>query len=358
MARHLCTRPGHATEFKKKALTYTKPAQLENLTQWLQQEYGSHAVAIALVSGQEVHYHLHGQADVDNAQAVNRATLFEIGSVTKPLTALAALSEVIAGNWQLNKAVAQQVLLPQLAGHQYTLADLLSHRSGLPRLPANFPLHDLTNPYADYGREQLLAVLSTNVGSQPFSYSNFGYGLVGFLLSEQLSQPYAKVMQQRVFQRLNMQTASVPVNDANVTDSQVSTGLAMLATGYAINAEPVSHWQFDSLAGAGAVVASIDDMAAMLTTLFTKMDTDPVLAAWLSPLALPDAPAMTPGWMINEQGWLWHASQTAGFCSLVVFAPEQQKGVVILTNIAQPVTGWGMALFKQWLSVTTLPGAA
>lgn len=59
---------------------------------------------------------------------------------------------------------------------------------------------------------------------------------------------------------------------------------------------------------------------------------------------------MTPGWMLSQQDWLWHAGQTAGFCSLVVFDPRQQKGVVILTNIAVPVTTQGFTLFEQWLA--------
>ncbi|MBU2069961.1 MAG: beta-lactamase family protein [Gammaproteobacteria bacterium] len=349
MARYLCTGAGGAAKFKKKALNDVELPRLENLSEWLQQEFGQHAVAIALVSAADVHYKLHGLADVASLQPANRGTLFEIGSVTKPLTALAVLDEVAAGRWRLDVQLAEQFKLPLLATQRYTLADLLSHRSGLPRLPENLPLHDLTNPYAGYGRAELIAALGNSAETQQFAYSNLGYGLLGWLLSESLAQSYAKLMQHKVFHRLNMRTARVPAPAADL--------LPGLATGYAINAEPVLHWQFDSLAGAGAVVASIEDMAAMLQTIFAKAETDAVLAAWLTPLPLTDLPAMTPGWMLNEQEWLWHAGQTAGFSSLVVFSPKQQKGLVILSNIARPVTEVGMVLFEQWLLSPDKQGA-
>ena len=131
-----------------------------------------------------------------------------------------------------------------------------------------------------------------------------------------------------------------------------------LARGYAINGEQVANWQFDSLAGAGAVIASIEDMAGMLKHIFATANTDPLLQLWLTPLPLSDQPAMTPGWMLTSKGWHWHAGQTAGFSSLVVFDPTQQKGLVILSNIALPVTEQGMALFADWLaksSTTLLP---
>jgi CubicO group peptidase (beta-lactamase class C family) len=355
MARHLYSRPGHATEFKKKALTPTEPLTLQQLPGWLQQEFGQHGVAIALIDGQQVQYQLHGLADTGQQRVVSRETLFEIGSVSKPLTALAVLSVAAQQNWQLERPLAQQFAMPELATHQYTLTELLTHRSGLPRLPANLPLDDLRNPYARYHDNELRAALTTtDFTERQFGYSNYGYGLLGWLLATELKQSYAELMQQRVFQPLAMPTAKVQLSLP--AHAGTPPALSKLARGYAINGEQVANWQFDSLAGAGAVVASIEDMAGMLQQIFANANTDPLLQLWLTPLQLNDQPAMTPGWMLTAKGWHWHAGQTAGFSSLVVFDPTQQKGLVILSNIALPVTEQGMALFADWLakSATTL----
>lgn len=315
-------------------------------------------MAIALVDGQQVQYQLHGLTDTQPqaaSQAVDRQTLFEIGSVTKPLTALAVLSLVQQERWQLDLPLAQQFAHPELAKHQYSLTNLLTHRSGLPRLPANLPLDDLRNPYASYHDNQLRAALTTtDFTERHFGYSNYGYGLLGWLLATELKQSYAELMQQRVFQPLAMPTAKVQLSLPEHTGT--APAWPKLARGYAINGEQVANWQFDSLAGAGAVIASIEDMAGMLKHIFATANTDPLLQLWLTPLPLSDQPAMTPGWMLTTKGWHWHAGQTAGFSSLVVFDPTQQKGLVILSNIALPITEQGMALFADWLakSATTL----
>ena len=255
MARYLYSRPGHATEFKKKALTPTEPLTLQQLPGWLKQEFGQHGVAIALIDGQQVQYRLHGLADTGQQQAVSGETLFEIGSVSKPLTALAVLSAAAQQHWQLEQPLAQQFPRPELATHQYTLTELLTHRSGLPRLPANLPLDDLRNPYASYHDNELRAALTTtNFTERQFGYSNYGYGLLGWLLATELKQPYAELMQQRVFQPLAMPTAKVQLSLPELAGT--SSGLSKLARGYAINGEQVANWQFDSLAGAGATCCS------------------------------------------------------------------------------------------------------
>lgn len=284
-------------------------------------------------------YHLHGLVEVAKQTAVTSRTRFEIGSVSKPLTALAALTLVQSGQWQLQQPVATLTPLSSLKTHQYSLADLLTHRSGLPRLPGNMPLDNAVDPYAGYTEGDLFAAAqNTEFGSNSFSYSNFGYGLVGALLAHHLQQPFAEVMQQRVFTLLKMKTAAIQYSGGQFAD---------LATGYAVNDAPVAHWQFDSMAGAGAVIASIEDMAAMLQSIFAADKHDALIKRWLEPLTEDADVAMTAGWML-ENDIRWHAGQTGGFTSFVGFDPTREVGIVILTNMAVPVTTAGFTLLQQW----------
>ncbi|MCC5452711.1 beta-lactamase family protein [Rheinheimera sp. UJ51] len=327
---------------KKKPVTQPLTPTLSKMSEWLSAEFGQHGVAIAWVDGQAVRYQLHGQANVAKQQAVSQNTMFEIGSITKPLTALAIIKQLQQGKWQLDTPLAQQSPLPELATHRYSLAELLTHRSGLPRLPANLPLDDLSNPYASYDEAALKAALAkTEFAEKAFGYSNFGYGLLGYLAGQQAKMPYASVMLQQVLQPLGMKTAGVQTGKQSYKD---------LASGYAISADTVPNWQFDSLAGAGAVVASIEDMATMLRHIFQHHAKDKALQQWLTALPTAEQPAMTPGWMLTEQQWLWHNGQTAGFFSLVIFDLKTEKGLVLLTNIAIPVTEQGFALFNEWLA--------
>lgn len=296
-------------------------------------------MAIALVHDQQVQYRLHGLADVATQTAVTNTTRFEIGSISKPLTALAALTLVQSGRWQLQQPVAMLSELTQLEQHRYSLTDLLTHRSGLSRLPANMPLDNAIDPYTGYTEAALFdAVASADFGQKVFRYSNFGYGLLGVLVAKQLRQPYAEVMRQRVFTPLNMTTAAIQHSGSEFTD---------LATGYAINDAAVAHWQFDSMAGAGAVVASVEDMAAMLQAIFAASEDNAAIKRWLEPITADTDVAMTPGWML-ENDVRWHAGQTGGFSSFVGFDPARKLGIVILSNIAVPVTAAGFTLLQQW----------
>ncbi|WNO61536.1 serine hydrolase domain-containing protein [Rheinheimera sp. MMS21-TC3] len=340
MARNLCSRNGYAANAKKKALAASKILpSISTLSSWLTNEFNQHAVAIAFIAGQDVKYHFHGLADLATATALNNDTKFEIGSISKPLTALATLAVAKENGWQLEQPLSSLFSLPQFSKHQYTLAELISHRSGLPRLPTNISVDDMTDPYANYNLTNLLeAAARTEFSDRTFHYSNYGYGILGSLLTHDLKQSYSDIMHQRVFKALDMTTAVVQTVGVNIDK---------LATGYAINGEPVPHWHFDSMAGAGSIVASIDDMVAMLQTVFKQKDQNSIIERWLTPLTLADKPAMTVGWMLNND-LLWHNGQTSGFASFIAFNPKQQVGIVVLSNIAIPVNELGLLLLKEW----------
>lgn len=294
-------------------------------------------MAIALVRDQQIEYRLHGFADIDHKVAVRKDSLFEIGSVTKPLIALASLSMLQNGQWALEQSIPALVALKP--SHKYSLAALLTHRSGLPRLPANMPLHDLTAPYATYKKDDLLQSLQqTQLGDADFSYSNYGYGLLGFLLELSLQQPLADIMRQRVLRPLAMNSAELQVPGYNNKNR---------ASGYALNGQKMAHWHFDALAGAGAVVASVEDMAQMLSSIFRLQQTDALIRQWLTPLDVDGEPKMTPGWM-SDKNWLWHSGQTAGFSSVVVFDPQLKTGIVILSNLSAPLNRQGFELAQQF----------
>ena len=92
-------------------------------------------------------------------------SLFEIGSISKTFTGLILARMVAEGKVRLDEPVRE--LLPagtvkKPAGREITLLDLVTHHSGLPRMPDNFHPADQDNPYADYGPEQLYAYVKSH----------------------------------------------------------------------------------------------------------------------------------------------------------------------------------------------------
>src|SRR6267142_1574868 len=100
-------------------------------------------------------------ADPNSQRPYDEHTAFEIGSVTKTMTA-ALLAEIIA---------AGEVALND------TIAEIVTHTSGLPALPANYRPPDINNPYAGATERDLLdALAASRLAREPGSkweYSNF-----------------------------------------------------------------------------------------------------------------------------------------------------------------------------------------
>src|SRR5215472_1334549 len=184
-------------------------------------------------------------------------TVFEIGSVSKVFTSLLLADmvkrkEVTLGD-PAAKYLPERVRLPERSGKSITLLDLSTHRSGLPRLPGNLKPKDPRNPYAGYSVDDLYQFLSgytlpRDPGSE-FEYSNLGGGLLGHVLACRAGTDYESLIRCRITQPLGMP-------DTRITLSSSMT--RRMASGHNAMLMPVSHWDFQSLAGAGALRSSVN----------------------------------------------------------------------------------------------------
>src|SRR5262249_29192251 len=100
----------------------------------------------------------HGKRRVFAYGAAKPDSIFEIGSITKTFTGLALAQMVVQKKVTLDEPV-RSLLPPDFTskprGPEITLLDLVTHHSGLPRLPDNFKPKDSENPYADYDASHL-----------------------------------------------------------------------------------------------------------------------------------------------------------------------------------------------------------
>src|SRR5689334_3344905 len=136
----------------------------------------------------------YGFADVKAKTPVNQQHLFEIGSISKSITAICALQLVDEGKLDLHKPVQQYLPWLQIdsGAIPVTTHHLLSHTSGLPGWP---PLGPRT-PYQKLW-----------VGFEPgkeFSYSNIGYQIAGMVLERIEGKQLAEIIRQRVLSPLKM----------------------------------------------------------------------------------------------------------------------------------------------------------
>src|SRR4051812_42422039 len=134
---------------------------------------GAHAaVVVAEVRGTEVTVAVDAGAD-----PVDEWTLFEVGSITKTMTATLLATMVVDGTLSLDTTVGHVLAEPGGAS-AVTLRQLATHTSGLPRLAPNHQeaKADPADPYAAFDVNALQEALRL-VQPQPSDgpeYSNFG----------------------------------------------------------------------------------------------------------------------------------------------------------------------------------------
>jgi D-alanyl-D-alanine-carboxypeptidase/D-alanyl-D-alanine-endopeptidase len=294
-----------------------------------------------------------GARDAGDPRPLTGDTEFEIGSVTKVFTSLLLADMVRRGQVALDdpavKYLPPGATLPVRNGKAITLVDLATHTSGLPRMPTNFTPANSSDPYADYDDAKLYAFLSgyvlpRDIGAT-YEYSNLGAGLLGQLLARRAGTSYAALVQARVARPLGLKDTAIALS---------SQQTARLAVGHDASLAPVGYWTLDSLAGAGALHSTANDLLTLVAAELGYVDT-PLKGAMADQL-LPRRPAggklqVALGWHVSpgpEGGpageIVWHNGATGGFHSFVGFDKARGVGVVVLVNTASEVGGDDIAM--------------
>lgn len=284
----------------------------------------------------------HGRFGAFYARPVDGDTVFEIGSITKTFTTLLLAEMAGRGEVGLDDPVAkylpETVTVPERGGRQITLTDLATHTSGLPRLPGNLEPADLENPYADYTVEQLYAFLSDyalprDIGSQ-YEYSNLGMGLLGHALARHADTDYGSLLHERILAPLDM---------LSTADTVYPDMKNRLANGHDQTLAPVAGWDLPTLAGAGALLSSVNDQLNYLELLLGARPS-PLQAALATTLATRRPTGENDetglGWVISGVGnsqLIWHNGGTGGYRSFLGFMPAKGIGVVALSNTSTEI---------------------
>jgi serine-type D-Ala-D-Ala carboxypeptidase/endopeptidase len=306
----------------------------------------------------------HGGLDQGDPRMLGGDTVFEIGSVGKVFTALLLADMVRRGEVALADPVARylppQVHVPERSGRAITLQDLAAHHSGLPRLPTNFAPRDPANPYADYTLDRLYQFLSdyqlTRDAGAQYQYSNLGYGLLGHALARRAGLDYEALVLARIAAPLGLASTRVALSP------QLK---ARLAIGHNERLEPVPNWEDTTLAGAGSLLSSVNDLLRLLSAhLDARLS--PLRSAMRAMLTVRQ-PTDTPnveialGWHISRREGrelIWHNGGTGGFSSFIGFSPDTRSGVVVLANAGVDIDDIALHVMDRRYPLASLPQPA
>lgn len=272
--------------------------------------------------------------------AMDGDAVFEIGSITKVLTALMLADMVARGEVAFDDPVAKY-LPPSITLHErgrpITLLDLATYRSGLPNMPGNLPARwwASPDPFADYTKEKLYDFLSGYVPEyEPgghYQYANLGFALLGIALARRAGKSYEELLIGRVCDPLGLR-------DTGVTLTRHMR--RHLAQGHnPDNLKRVSRWHMPGLPEMGGVLSTARDLAVLLKASMGLARTP--LSGSFARLLQTRRPTTVSGtdvglgWFISSnrtEEIVWKSGLTGGFSSFIAFSTRRRRGAVLLSN--------------------------
>lgn len=291
------------------------------------------AVAVA-EHGAIVFERAYGTADVAKKTPVTVDTRFEIGSLTKQVTAACILQLARAGKLSLDDHLG--TFVPDyFIGRGVTVRQLLSQTSGIPEYL------DGPDVIADAGTQPATAAsLLARVSAKPlefapgttWKYSNTNYILLGRIVEVASREPYERYVREHVFGPAGMTESGFIADEP---------ALPEMARGYAPDAagvEPAPPLRDDWSWAAGAIVSTVGDMVKWDDALLAGKIVAPQDVALMRttvPLAGGASSAYAFGWIVDSLGGharIWHNGGTFGFHSVNETFPKDDEAIVVLEN--------------------------
>jgi CubicO group peptidase (beta-lactamase class C family) len=290
-------------------------------------------------------------------------TLYELGSVTKVFTGLLLADAVQRKEVELDTALAELmppgVTVPTKDKTLITLRHLALHSAGLPRLPASVQVTS-PDPYGQYTEDLLFRdLISTELQATPGTqiiYSNYGYGLLGFVLGNKIGGGYAAALEARVLKPLALASTFFTIPAAVAARRATPTNDDLV---------PVPAWNWtDALGGAGALTSSVRDQLKLIDAeLDAASGSKAALRAAMrfsQEEQLAERPSENAGlgWLIDPRGRHIHNGGTTGSRAFIGVDTKARRGVVVLASTGSSlVDRLGAAMFDVLDNTAKPPGA-
>ena len=280
-------------------------------------------------------------------------TLFMIGSNTKAFTAT-AIAMLQANNKlsideKVTKYIPEFKLENKFAGQEATVRDLLCHRLGFQTFQGDFAFYNsnLTRPQVIEKLGQIKAVYPFRT---KWGYTNAAFLTAGEIIPRVTGKPWEVYLKEAIFAPLGMTNTLALTKDMpkslNRTVPHTLTDGRLTAIPYA---------QLDNLAPAGAISSSASDMSKWVLALLNngkvgnrQIIPQAAIQATREPQDIVGSVHHLDGennFQLYGLGWfiqdysnhrlIMHDGGVSGYLSSVTLSPQDNLGIVILTNTDQ-----------------------
>lgn len=376
-ASFVCVTAGHSTDGSPAGGSVADgqrgriAAAVDGTIRPLMREFHIPGMAVGVVAGSKSYVFNFGVASKATAKPVTDDTLFELGSISKTLTATMASYAQVSGRLSLSDTTAKY--LPPLRGSEFgkvTLLNLGTHT------PGGLPLQV---PQEIHNDAQLLRYLKNwRPACAPGTcrtYTNVGIGTLGLITAKAMGRGFEAVMEQQLLPALGMGSSYINVPEARMSD---------YAEGYTQNGAPVRMTLGELSPEAAGVKSTAADMERFLKANMKLIPLDGTLERAVArthtgyfqagvmtqdlmweqypyPVALQtllegNSPAMlynatpatriTPPRTPRQDVWINKTGSTNGFGAYIAFIPQRRVGIVMLANTNYPIEARVRAAYR------------
>jgi CubicO group peptidase (beta-lactamase class C family) len=302
--------------------------------------YNVPGVSFALIDDGEIAWAAtYGRLHAGGDDPVVETTLFQAGSIAKPVTAFAAMRMREAGLIDLDADVGTYLSsfsLPdgaQTPDNPVTFRHLLSHTAGT--TPGGYGGYEQGQPLPSdaqilMGEEpantDAIAVL-TAPGSE-LVYSGAGYTLAELALQDLTGSSFSDIMNEWVFEPLGLPSATfeMPLPEARHGE----TAQAHDVSGAVVE----GGWRNHPEQAAAGLWATSTDLARFLVELHDGYHGRSELLSQetVRELFTEQMDGHAFGWVLRGESFVGHGGGTVGYRAYMLISPESGDGAVILTN--------------------------
>ena len=334
--------------------TATPPLDVRNFEAIAQQLVAGGRIpglAVAIVqNGRVLSARGYGVTDARNGEPVDAHTVFRLASLSKSfagtVTGMLVNDGVLRWDSRLTDYVPSFRLSSPDAAQQVTVADLLSHRTGLTHnaydrdLEGNADFHALTMKMA--------TAPMTCAPGECYAYQNVAFSLVGDVVFAATGQFYSEEVARRIFKPLGMHDASYGLEGIEASARWAKPHVRGGGGWVPLMPKP----NYYRVAPAAGVNASISDMAQYLiaqTGHRPDVLPAPLLATLHAPLIATPGELRGAAWRRTRLssagyalGWrvfdyaghdlIFHGGAVQGYRGAMALLPDRDLGIAILWN--------------------------
>ena len=244
---------------------------------------------------------------------------YELGSLSKTFVGALFGKYVSEGKLSLSDPVSRYIDF----GGKYdpTLLELLTHTSAYEDYRTNGFIQMAKyrlgkNPYGGISSERVPVFMrrfsTGQKGPYSYSFSNFGYAVLGKVVEEVEGRPFSEVMM-----------------------DFISEDLGLPDTGFSFDSPPDRGWswqQDDAFLPAAGLSGDVTDLAAYVR-LFFRDQLDEGRTLSITPQKKAEGSAQSGlGWGIRPDGIVGHGGETSRYSCQILFDSEKSQAVIVLSN--------------------------